>query len=82
MRAWGAALATSDADVDLKRLGAVDPEGLSAAAAQDVLADLALVLNSANQAYHTDDDPAIDDATYDHLKRVNSAKPFQIDICI
>ena len=33
---------------------------------------LALVLSQANQAYHRDDSPSIDDASYDQLKRRNA----------
>ena len=33
---------------------------------------LALVLSQANQAYHRDDSPLIDDAGYDQLKRRNA----------
>ncbi|MBS1302806.1 NAD-dependent DNA ligase LigA [Loktanella sp. SALINAS62] len=37
------------------------------------LADLAVQLNRANSAYYSDDDPVIDDATYDALKQRNAA---------
>ncbi len=40
--------------------------------ARDALAALAQDLSDANKAYHTDDAPKIDDATYDHLKRKNA----------
>ncbi|MGJ5620784.1 NAD-dependent DNA ligase LigA [Sulfitobacter sp. MF3-043] len=48
-------------------------EALTEAQAKDELARLAKILNDANAAYHTQDDPEIDDSEYDALKRRNSA---------
>ncbi len=50
----------------------VEIEALSEAQAKVELARLAELLAQANQDYHTDDAPTIDDATYDALKRRNS----------
>ncbi len=52
---------------------AIAIETLTQQQARDELARLAKVLNEANAAYHSQDDPAIDDATYDALKRRNAA---------
>ncbi len=48
-------------------------EALSAAEAGDELARLVALLTAANTAYHGDDAPEIDDATYDAAKRRNAA---------
>lgn len=45
---------------------------LSEAQARVALAELAVQLKDANRAYHRDDSPVIDDATYDVLKRRNA----------
>jgi len=50
-----------------------DIEELTAQAAAEELADLADILNTANQAYHGKDSPDISDADYDRLKRRNAA---------
>ncbi|MEL6571110.1 MAG: NAD-dependent DNA ligase LigA [Pseudomonadota bacterium] len=50
----------------------LDPAELTSESAADALATLAKVLGSANEAYHTNDAPDIDDATYDRLKRINT----------
>ena len=47
-------------------------DALSEAQARDELARLAGVLQGANDAYYKADDPDIDDATYDALKRRNA----------
>ena len=51
----------------------IDVNALSRAQAKAELANLAERLNGANIAYHTQDAPPIDDATYDALKRRNAA---------
>ncbi len=61
------------AGIDLEQLGQIDPDKLTPDQAQAALAELATVLGAANTAYHTEDAPDIDDATYDHLKRLNAA---------
>ncbi|AXI42323.1 NAD-dependent DNA ligase LigA [Sulfitobacter sp. SK011] len=48
-------------------------EALTEAQAKDELARLAKILKRANAAYHTQDDPEIDDSEYDALKRRNAA---------
>jgi DNA ligase (NAD+) len=55
-------------DVALKAV-----EDLTASEALVELARLALVVEDANRAYHTDDAPEISDADYDKLKRRNAA---------
>ncbi len=59
-------------DKTLQHLQTLDPAELTSESAADALATLAKVLGSANAAYHTDDAPDIDDATYDTLKRINT----------
>lgn len=58
-------------DVDL--LKQTDPASVTADSAPDLLNKLADILNAANHAYHTEDAPEIDDASYDALKRLNHA---------
>nr|WP_308342336.1 NAD-dependent DNA ligase LigA [Roseobacter insulae] len=50
-----------------------DIDGLDEATARAELARLAKILQQANAAYHTKDDPEISDAEYDSLKRRNAA---------
>lgn len=59
-------------DKTLQHLQTLDPAELTSESAADALATLAKVLGSANEAYHTNDAPDIDDATYDRLKRINT----------
>ena len=49
------------------------PEALTPEDAAAELAALSDLLGKANSAYHADDDPLIDDAAYDALKRRNAA---------
>lgn len=60
-------------NADTDALLGADPAKLTDAEAEAHLAALAHVLNAANTAYHTDDAPVFDDATYDKLKRQNLA---------
>ncbi len=48
-------------------------DALNEAAAREELARLSDVLNRANSAYHTQDDPFLSDAEYDRLKQRNAA---------
>jgi len=57
---------------DDQNSGNLSVEALDKAAARDELARLASLLTAANAAYHRDDAPEIDDATYDALKRRNA----------
>ena len=50
-----------------------DPDALDLAEAEAELARLAALLERANAAYHAADDPVMDDAAYDALKRRNAA---------
>ena len=50
-----------------------DPSDMTPAQVSDELRQLADVLGRANRAYHTQDDPTLDDSTYDALKRRNQA---------
>jgi DNA ligase (NAD+) len=51
----------------------IEVPALSKDQAKDELARLADILSRANTAYHTEDAPEIDDATYDTLKQRNAA---------
>lgn len=64
-------MAQADTKIELSDLMALDPKALSVDQAQRALLHFALVLHDANAAYHTNDAPDIDDATYDRLKRLN-----------
>ncbi len=57
----------------IEHLLATDPETLTRDGAADFLRDAAKYLDAANIAYHRDDAPQIDDATYDALKRLNQS---------
>ena len=57
---------------DDQNSGNLPVDALDTAAAEAELARLAAVLTAANAAYHRDDAPEIDDATYDALKRRNA----------
>lgn len=66
---WTVAKTIAQKDVNLlKQVNAAD---LTEAGARDTLAQLAAILNVANRAYHTEDAPDIDDASYDALKQLN-----------
>ncbi len=56
----------------LQQLQQTKIDALSPSAAAEALARLAEILGDANVAYHQDDAPEINDATYDSLKRLNS----------
>ncbi|MFQ6547915.1 NAD-dependent DNA ligase LigA [Aestuariibius sp. 2305UL40-4] len=58
---------------DIGALLEIDPDGVSAEEAPDLLAQLAAEIGAANLAYHRDDAPEISDAEYDRLKQVNAA---------
>ncbi len=60
-------------DARVAELRNLDPNDVTADAADAILADLSELLGQANSAYHTDDAPLIDDASYDALKRLNMA---------
>ncbi len=61
------------AETDVQELRAIRADDVAEDAAQEILQRLAAVLARANDAYHTQDAPDIDDATYDDLKRLNQA---------
>lgn len=61
------------AELTVRDLLAIDVADVDALQAESLLSQLAAVLGAANTAYHTDDAPDIDDATYDKLKRLNAA---------
>ena len=58
---------------DVGALVAMDANDVTEAVASTILVELAEVLIGANNAYHTQDAPVLDDATYDILKRLNAA---------
>ncbi|MEO9862360.1 MAG: NAD-dependent DNA ligase LigA [Yoonia sp.] len=66
-------MAPTTAQTDLNDLLEIDAADVGKEDAAAVLSRLAAVLGDANTAYHTNDAPEIDDATYDRLKRLNAA---------
>jgi len=57
---------------DLTGVAKLAVKDLTAEQAQRELARLALAIEAANRAYHTEDAPVVDDAVYDQLKQRNA----------
>jgi DNA ligase (NAD+) len=64
-------MSQENAESNVKDLLTINAADVVAADAVGLLERLASLLGNANTAYHTQDDPALDDATYDRLKRLN-----------
>ncbi|MDE0849919.1 NAD-dependent DNA ligase LigA [Yoonia sp.] len=64
-------MSQENAESNVKDLLTINAADVVAADAVGLLERLASLLGNANTAYHTQDDPAFDDATYDRLKRLN-----------
>ena len=64
-------MSQENADSNVKDLLTINAADVVAADAVGLLERLASLLGNANTAYHTQDAPVFDDATYDRLKRLN-----------
>lgn len=69
-------------DNSIQTLLATSVQEISQQDADGILEQLADALNAANLAYHRDDAPDFDDATYDALKRLNTAVEARFPTCI